>query len=977
MLSRLDAFQEYMHNTRAYNEFDSDEEAKENQKFMEQFWENNDPLEYSSESNGENANVDVDDLKQIEDEEEESKRQWYADYYGVSNNFFKQTSTNSSMSYQQKHLQNQRQLRSIKRQGMQNAGFKNKSVTIRAPVKKLLKLPKTLERELLANPALEQLRAFQKKFIINRKILSYFLLGFLQKYHEDQSIKNIKLHKDTSGMQEDWEKSGGDLNLYLEYQKDRKNKHDSTNYESLLFHFKSFTLQTKGPGVTSSGIKVDPHFKKESFAKMSCVIGREMNDILLYLIETYHVDLRVDDDAMLELCASNNNITGFELIFNMILTNKQQIDHTKLGSILLYCASEGYFKILKTLFTYETFLGYVQLYLKKAIQYSIENQHYDIFDYLCDYLMKNVNELEIKYNAINRAFITCCILDEKNVFKYLIYLIDPDTNFQPFEINLDTLMKCIETKSIKIARLLINTLLRSYNSKSIRRACELVIMECIKHNVTKLIPRINGILTTHDKEPRWNKIIKELFENKFLETVNVKSFEYILEIISWDDFKSQHDFDMYCDYFLVHKIKYPKIIHSFVKFLYEKNIPIAINYDNIGTYLAICLRDSNLTGILFVCYVLIQFYCTNVDGTIDENLLRTINHDILPPDFDGVFNDLLQDPDLFKVIIKLLGVKYFLKNDMFYERLKVSVEIVDDLHLKIVDICQDNNIDLCLESKNYQFFRIICEQRKEESLATCLEIYDRLGTIIDYNNIKVSTMMKKMVTVDPLIAYRIKSSNNYITHLKNTRKVNYDQYGRYIDNNVNNNNFTGGTILGNLKHNPNNSNHQTRIIPLFNSCSSGSDSESRSGSETNSDSETNQEFNSDSSTISQFSFDDDTDTSYDTEGNESDDNYDQEVIFEPVEKIYTEQAKKNNIEQVKIIRTYDSVKSNNNMERHNFNEYTCDADDFSPPSSLNNRHISSSRSSSSFLEAYEEKESTKYQIINDQGEIEYIDFDKY
>lgn len=626
------------------------------------------------------------------------------------------------------HVSNRGRARGVQRSEYQNFN------------KECIKLPKTLIRELLGIATMHQLEVFQKEYHISRKVQARFLLAYYQENHKDA-----------------------------------------------LHHFKLFTY--------TNPQKIDPHYKNDSFAKLCCKFGgslqgsklaEEWNQFLEYLITHHQVDLRVDDDIMLEICATYNNIIGFALVFNSIITNKQQIDHEKLGSIMIFCAKEDNLDIIKILFRHQPFLNYLDLYLRTSIITALEYQKYTSFGYLCDYVVSNnFKNYEARCKILNKVILVCCALDDKKAYKFLITLITnitDENDENKYVLDIDLLGICIKNKSKKMGSFLVNKFLRTDKvTKNFINVCEEIIIECINNNCVVLIKPVTKILKKHNKKPNWNKIIKYLFEHKFLEKVNTDTFSYVINIFNKYEKLEKYDFNAFINYFLTDKIAEIQNIETFVAFLSSRDIHMPITYDTLPQYLENVFCNNNMPGLLFLCYVIILYYATtDKDNECDVTSIKELVHNINPLSIRNIFDSLLKEHNVFALLIKLLGEKYFVDQDIFYERLKISIECQDGMHLIILNICKQLGINLYLESENYVLFRNICEARNEASVKLCLEVYEASDICIDYSDSKIRVLLTRLQYYNPLLFNVIKTHKNYLKYLYSNQRSSVKTYGTVV-----------------------------------------------------------------------------------------------------------------------------------------------------------------------------------------------------
>jgi len=692
-------------------------------------------------------------------------------------------------------------------------------------------IPKIREVRLLENCTMENFKECEKSYNIPKSIIAQFLIGYFkkniveknsEKRQQKENYENFKkilvnqfkeyicLYSSSSEYQKQI------IYVLLEYLQTFQYSENNNYKESALSTFKDFTVKKE-----NKPRKINIYYNNQEISKLCCVMGEEMNDILIYLIENFKIDLRIDNDIMLDLCTSTNNVTGFKLIFDTILSYGQQIDHKLLSDLLLHCTSFGYFEIVKIILSYDLFLNYTHLYLRRLIKNSIENHKYDIFNYLCIYLIANVTDVEIQKKILNRAFVAACSLNDRKAFKFLINL---PRNVSTFEINMELIINCIQVGSNKIASLLINKILKNLHRKEILPICEKILIACICYNQTKLMIRVEKILMTYNKNFRWNKIIKQLFSCKFLETVNIKNLKLVLKIMKFYNFKKIHDFDSYIDSCLTSNNVTPEIFQKFLKFTKKNDVPIKINLNNLGSYFEKAFRSCNVSNLYFLCsYIYVYHSENNTD-------FQPINHFVTPQEFNNMFDILLEENDLLYAIVEVLGKNFFVKNELFKEKLLKSIDILDNKHMTIAETCVINNIDLFLEDKNYKLFRVVCATRDKNRIEACLEVHSYCKKEIDFSNAKVKIVMSELAYRDPFLLYRIKESTIYRIYLDKNKKLdktknseNLQKPHEIMQMNKNlsdvNRHFTNGTVLT-----PKTYLNNTRIITLDSDGSDDSDS---------------------------------------------------------------------------------------------------------------------------------------------------------
>jgi len=668
-----------------------------------------------------------------------------------------------------------------------------------------IRIPKHIEKILLNNPTIGRLEELEKKFYIPRKILGLFLMEFLIKNQSDQYRKKKQQQKEEEEIIANLQNVTPDFASYLALKNQifMNSKHQEYQ-EIVLLTFKEFTH----PKLRN----VSPHFKKELFTKVCCLHGGELNYLLEYLLCFFHIDLRIDNDHMLELCVRGNNITGFKMLYNEIVNvAKQQIDHLFFGNILKYSSKKGFLEIVKIIFTNQVFMSYLHLYLESSILCSLKRNQYHVYSYLCEYLVSdNCKNYELRKLVLTKVLEKCAIYDNFKGFKFAVKLIknikDPeDKNL--FTIDQKYLILCIKNKSKKMCKFLLKKLFsnKKYN-KQLLENIEQVIFDCIKINEFDFVDAITQLINTYDKKPRWNKLIKRLFRDKFIETVDLYTFEYILDKLkTLKNFEKIHNFNEYITYFITQSYASEEIATLFVDFLYDNNISIPFNWKNIPQHFEILFNANNTAGTLFIGFIIMKIY--SLDNTIIsiENI-KQIEHNIKPRAVRKIFDNLLEIKDLTLFLVKILGFDYFNNNRFFIDRLLLSINCLDNLHKKIIKIAKYCDIPLPLDEKDHEILRYNCKTGNLLCIIICLDCYVLCGIDINFSNPKLTEVIEQLRVSNNEAYKNIILHDIYIKYLENEKqKAMINNFYHDLDSedyiftrkHKNSNIFKTGTVLGN------------------------------------------------------------------------------------------------------------------------------------------------------------------------------------
>lgn len=162
---------------------------------------------------------------------------------------------------------------------------------------------------------------------------------------------------------------------------------------------------------------IDISFDKEKLLKLLC---RTVNtDILIFIIERYSVNIRIDHDYCLLIAAKYDKYYNFKYLYDIIINgdNDDYISIQTLAKIFKICCKNGskrIFEIIKRNKAFHDELHYNRSMLARGIEITIENAQYEIFYLLWDFIDNDISMVERIFmysSTYNRVHIIKIILD--------------------------------------------------------------------------------------------------------------------------------------------------------------------------------------------------------------------------------------------------------------------------------------------------------------------------------------------------------------------------------------------------------------------------------------------------------------------------------------------------------------------------------------------------------------------------------------